>query len=151
MSNAVCFYNDSGILSVREDGSVIAFIYTWKPGVERSGPDVLLNGRSVSNESVKNSLEIFNVDDVGNKKCSWGGVSIATWREGTKQYNCEGGLSFWIEQENLVGFRILPESFAGEVGVDIKINGTSVQSMNSSDFKRMLGGHLNKREYWSEY
>lgn len=151
MHNANCFFNDRGILSIRHSGSIIAFIYVVKAEPGEISSTILLNGETIGEESIKKSLEIFNAFDAGNKPYSWGGVSIPAWEAGTKQYNCEGGLSFWIANGNLVGLKIMPESFTKEIGVDIQINGKPVQDMQSSDFKTLLGCPLKERRYWSEY
>ena len=88
---------------------------------------------------------------MGGTKCSWCGVSIGVWPEGTTQYNCEEGFSFWFSNGDLVGIRIMPESLKKDNKLDIKVNGLSVLVMGQSDYLKLLGDSLKEKSYWSEY
>ena len=54
--NAKCKYNEKGILSYRNSGSIIAFFYVWKPGEHRANPMIKLGDNLINEEIIKKRL-----------------------------------------------------------------------------------------------
>ena len=147
-SNAECFYNKMGLVSLRKDQSVIAFIVVHE-GVKKI--PIEIKGGQVFVEGVENSPKLLNKTDVSGKKCTWGGVTITEWGRDTIQYNLRSGLSLWFSGKTLVGYRLLPGILSSEDAKYLRIGNHVAGALTDEACLRALGEYLKKRSYWSEY